>query len=222
MKKMTMLLLTSAIAVSLVACGESKPTEEEIIAALEEGTLTMEDAVEKEYVDQQWVDDYRAENSVPAADKAQSNMLADFETETMDGEVFTSDDLSPVTFIAFLNPNSQEAQTQYNVLVETYEDVVAGGSDVLVVNTTGEASELFDNAPFSIVSYNDSMKTGLGTLEEMVNEDGFTGSWNVNGSFMSAWYMTVDGDGFAETGTAMGEMVSEPAEDGAADMVAMG
>ena len=221
MKKMITLLLASVMTLSLVACGSSKPSEEEVIASIEAGTLTIEDAVEKGYVDEQWVEDYRAENSVEASKKSEANMLAAFETENLAGEAFTDDDLTPVTFIAFLNPNSEDAIAQYNILAETYDAVVATGADILIVNTTGEDSDLFADAKFEVVSYNDSMKTAMGTLVEMVNEDGFVGSWNVNNSFLSAWYMSVDADSFVETGKSMVDTLTQP-EQGADAMVPMG
>ena len=213
MKKIMTLLLISTMAVTFVACSSNKPSEEDVIAAIEAGTLTTEDAIDKGYVDEQWVEDYYAENSVPAMDKSSSNMLSAFETETLASEKFTNEDLSPVTFIAFLNPTSEDAKEQYKILLETYEDVVTNGGDILVVNTSNEASDLFDDATFNVVSYNESMKSALGNLSEMVNEDGFTGSWNVRGAFMSAWYMKVEADGFADTAKSMVESYGEPKSD---------
>ena len=221
MKKIITLLLISIIAVSFVACNHSQPTIEEVIASIEAGTLTMDDAVEKGYVDEQWVEDYYAKNSVPAMDKSQSNMISEFETETLSGEMFTNDDLSDVTFIAFLNPNSEDAKEQYDILLETYDKVVASGADILIVSTSDEGTELFEDAQIQVVSYNDSIKSALGSLTEMVNEDGFIGSWNVNGAFMSAWNMKIEADGFIKTGTSMVESYGEPQNDNN-DMQPMG
>ena len=222
MKKIITLLLICAIATSFVACGEKKPSEEDIIASIEAGTLTMDDALEKGYVDETWVEEYYAERSVPAMDKSQSNMLSAFETETLDSETFTNEDLSPVTFIAFVNPTSEDAITQYNILVQAYDEVVESGADILVVNTSNEATDLFKDAKFKVVSYNESVKSALGSLLEMVNEDGFTGSWNVNDAFMSAWYMAVDLESFAQTGKSMVDTYGTPQEDSDSTMKPMG
>ena len=200
MKNVIALLLASTIAVSLVACGQSKPTEDEVIAAIQAGTLTMQDAINKDYVDEQWAEDYYEASAVPAPDKAEAYMVDDFETETIDGEVFTKSDLSPVTFISFLNPSTDEGKAQYKALDETYDEVISSGGDILVVNVSNEDSDLFKHSKFKVVSYNDSLKTALGTLSDMVNEHGAMGSWNVNGSFLSTWYSIIDVVEFVDKG----------------------
>ena len=56
-------LLTAAagtvLALSLTACGEKQPSQEEVEQAIEAGTLTIEDALEKGWIDQAWVDAYQ-------------------------------------------------------------------------------------------------------------------------------------------------------------------
>ena len=213
MKKIITLGLILTIAASFVGCGENKPTEEEVLTSIEAGTLTMEDALEKGYVDEQWIENYYAENSVPMVSKSESNLFLDFETKTLDGQIFTQKDLEPVTFIAFLNPTSQDAKDQYKVLQESYDDVVSNGADILVINISEEESELFADAKFEVVGYNESIKEAMGTLVEMVKEDGFIGAWNVNGAFLSSWSTVIEGDGFIETGKSMVEMFHEPEQE---------
>ena len=213
MKKIIALLLTSTMAISLVACGQSKPTEEQVISAIQAGTLTMQDAIDKGYVDNQWAEDYYEASAVPAPDKAEAYMVDDFETETIDGEVFTKSDLSPVTFISFLNPSTEEGKAQYKALDETYDEVIASGGDILVVNVSDEDSDLFERAKFKVVSYNDSLKTALGTLSDMVNEHGAMGSWNVNGSFLSTWYSIIDVVEFVDKGKSFLEPNKQFTED---------
>ena len=223
MKKIMTLLLASTMAISLVACGQSQPTQAEVIVAIKDGTLTTQDAIDKGYVDEQWVEDYYEASAIPAPDKAEAYMVDDFETETIDGEVFTKSDLSPVTFISFLNPNTDEGKSQYKALDETYDEVISSGADILVVNVSNEYSDLFENAKFKVISYNDSLKTALGTLSDMVNEDGAMGSWNVNGSFLSTWYSIIDVVEFVEKGKSFLEADKQPTEDTDANtMIPMG
>ena len=72
-RKLAVLGLAAAMALSLAACGEKRPSQEDVEQSIEAGTLTIEDALDKGWVDQAWVDAYYEENSVPAASKTASD-----------------------------------------------------------------------------------------------------------------------------------------------------
>ena len=91
--------MAAALALSLTACGEKRPSQEEVEQAIEAGTLTIEDALDKGWIDQAWVDAYQEENSVPAASKMETNMVGDFTTTTLSGEEFTQEQLGDVVFL---------------------------------------------------------------------------------------------------------------------------
>ena len=61
--------LAAVMTLSLAACGEKAPSLEEVEQAIEAGTLTVEDALDKGWIDQTWVDNYIEANSVPAGIK---------------------------------------------------------------------------------------------------------------------------------------------------------
>ena len=198
MKKLMTTILAGAMILSLAACGSNKPSIEEVEQAIEDGTVTVTDALDKGLVDQAWVDAYEAEleaSSVAAADKTTANMIGEFETQTLGGETFTNENLSAVTYFAFINPNTDAGMDAYNVINETYDAVIEAGGDVLIVCTDDDTAALFADSKFPVVEYNDSMIAALGSLAEMVNLDGFSGSSNGNGSFLTAWYMAIDSDG---------------------------
>ena len=119
-RKLAMLGLAAAMALSLAACGEKRPSQEDVEQSIEAGTLTIEDALDKGWVDQAWVDAYYEENSVPAASKTESNMVGDFATTTLSGEAFTREQLGDVVFFAFLDPEAEGTQVFYNALAEGY------------------------------------------------------------------------------------------------------
>ena len=227
MKKTMTMLLSATLVLAMVGCGNNTPSEEDVRAAIDEGTLTIEDAFEKGYVDEAFVAQWEADieaNSVEAMDKTQANILGAFETTTLSGDAFTNEDLAPVTFIAFLNASSTEGITQYEILNDCYADVQAAGAEILVMSIGDTDKTLFEDAEMNVVHYNDSVTTALGSLYEMVNADGFVGSWNANDAFMSAWYMSIDADGFAETGLSMVESYGTPTteDESATTMVPMG
>lgn len=89
MKRLTAMFLMAACALSLAACGTQKPSLDEVKQAIAEGTVTLEDAVGKGWVTQEWADEYLEENSVPAADKGEAGAIGAFSTTTLSGDEFT-------------------------------------------------------------------------------------------------------------------------------------
>lgn len=72
MKRILSFFLAAVCLLSLAACGSKKPSLEEVEQALQAGTLTLEDAVGKGYVTQEWADEYIESRTVPAADKMEA------------------------------------------------------------------------------------------------------------------------------------------------------
>ena len=229
-RRLAALGMATVLSLSLTACGEKQPSQAEVEQAIEAGTLTIEDALDKGWIDQAWVDAYEEENSVPAASKMETNKVGDFTTETLSGETFTSDQLGTVVFFAFLDPSAEGTQTFYDALVAGYDGVVENGVDILVCSKSETGNEMFAEAPFPVVLYNDSLEAAVGGNSSMVEDEETpnTASWYVNGSFLSAWYSTVDGVELPESAAAFVEMSQDPAfgaeggSDGSAAMAPMG
>ena len=228
-RRLAALGLAAAMGLTLAACGEQQPSREEVEQAIEAGTLTIEDALDKGWIDQAWVDAYQEENSVPAASKMETNMVGDFTTTTLSGEDFTREQLGDVVFFAFLNPNAEGTQTFYDALAEGYDGVAENGADIVVCTKSESGNELFAEAPFPVILYNDSLKAAIGGNSGMVEDEETpnTASWYVNGSFLSAWYSSVDAEELPASAAAFVEMSREPAFEGgdgsgAAAMASMG
>lgn len=229
-RRLAALGLAAVLTLSLTACGEKQPSQEEVEQAIEAGTLTIEDALNKGWIDQAWVDAYYEENTVPAASKIEANVVGDFTTTTLSGEEFTREQLGDVVLFAFLDPNAEGTQAFYDALAAGYDGVVENGADIVVCTKSESGSELFAEAPFPVILYNDSLKAAIGGNSGMV-EDGEmpnAASWYVNGSFLSAWYSTVEGEDLPESAAAFVEM-SQNSEfqaggstDGGTSMAAMG
>ena len=86
-RRLAALGLAAAMGLTLAACGEQQPSREEVEQAIEAGTLTVEDALDKGWIDQAWVDAYQEENSVPAGSKMEANVVGDFTTTTLSGRL---------------------------------------------------------------------------------------------------------------------------------------
>jgi hypothetical protein len=105
--------------------------------------------------------------------------------------------------------------------------VTANGAGIVLCTKSEEGNELFADAPFPVILYNDSLKAAVGKNSGMIEDEEIpnTASWYVNGSFYSSWSLKVD----AEDAAAFVEMSqdkelsgADSADSGAAGMVPMG
>ena len=208
-RRIPAILMAALCALSLAACGQQQPSLEEVEQAIESGTLTIEDAVEKGYVTQEWADEYEAGKSVPAASKIDTGAFGDFTAATLSGEEFTKDQMGDVTLFAFLDPSDPDAAAFYQALVDGYEGVREAGADILVCTKGEEGNALFADAPFPVISYNDSLKAATETHRDMIEDLPNSASWCVSGSFLSAWYSTVEADNLADSAASFVEMQKE-------------
>lgn len=214
-------MLAGALALSLVlgatACGSKKPSLEEVEEAISSGRVTVEDALEKGWITQEWVDSYLEENSVDAADKIAFNALDPFSTPALDGSTYTLENLTGTSFFAFLDPEAEDCAAYYQALAAGYEGVKAAGADLVVAVKGDLKHPLFADAPFPVVSYNDSLEAALKQNVEMVADYSCIGVWMVNGSALSAWYTTVSAEGLSDDAVSYVQMAEDFSSDDSAD-----
>lgn len=220
MSKHVILAGALALCLTLSACGDKAPKQEEVEAAIRDGSLTVEDALNKGWIDQAWVDSYMEENSVPAADKMAVNRVGEFETQTAAGETFTNEDMADVAFVAFVDPEDEGAADFCQALTDGMEGVRAAGADILVCVKGDVNAELFSDVLFPVVSYNDSMQEALAQNDEMASGIPCTGVWYVDGSLISAWITRLSAEDLADSAASFAAMDQGSETDGG--MVAMG
>ncbi len=209
MKRLTAFFLAAVCALSLAACSSQEPSLDEVEKAISEGNITVEDALEKGWVTQKWADEYTKQQSVPAASKAEAGAIGEFTTTTLSDEEFSREQMADVVLFAFLNPTAPDAETFYQALVDSYESVKENGAEILVCTKNKDGNEIFENAPFPVIHYNDSLKTAAGNYSEMIEEEGNRASWCVNASFYSAWVSSVEAEKLADSAAAFVEMQKE-------------
>jgi len=209
MKKFAGAMMAVLCMISLTACGSKKPTLEEVEKSIAEGNVTVEDALEKEWVTQEWVENYYKERVVPASDKMVENTIGEFSTTTLSGEEFTKNDLSPVTFFAFMDASDKDAQSFYDELKKAYEGVKEKGGDIVVCNKNTDEVTLFEGAPFPVIEYNDSLKKATEKYTEMIEEIKNTGVWCLDGSFPSSWTMKINAENLIEEAEKNKEFLQE-------------
>lgn len=205
MKKL-LLIAVLAMSLTLAACGSKAPSLEEVEAAIRDGSVTVQDALDKGWVTQEWADSYWAENSVPAADKVAYNKVGEFETQTVEGDTFVNQDIPGTTFLVFLDPEDAGAADFYAELVNAVEEVRSAGADIVVCSKGDMKADLFQDAPFAVVEYNDSMKTALVQNDEMASGVPCVGVWYVNGSLISAWISQVDAEELVDSAASFAQM----------------
>lgn len=218
MKQKFILPIILTFCLTLSACGNKAPSLDEVEAAIRDGSVTIQDALDKGWITQEWADSYLEDNSVPAADKISINMVGDFETKTLDGNTFTNEDISNTAFLAFIDPDDAGASAFYDALLNAADDVQTAGASIVVCNKGSMDTTLFQNPPFPVIAYNDSMKTALAQNDAMASDLPCVGVWYVNGSLISAWNTQVDADELSDSATSFVTMSQntndEPTEDG--------
>ncbi|WP_195279582.1 hypothetical protein [Clostridium sp. J1101437_171009_A5] len=220
MKQNAILAGALALCLTLSACGSKAPSPEEVEAAIRDGSVTIEDALDKGWITQEWADSYLEERSVPAADKMAVNKVGAFETETLTGETYTGADLPDTAFLVFLDPEDPGAADFYTGLVDAVEDVRAAGADIVVCSKGDMDHELFQDAPFPVVAYNESMQEALAQNDEMASEIPCVGVWYVNGSLISAWTSQVEAEDLAASAPSFVAMAQEDDPSGEDGMAA--
>lgn len=209
MKRFAAIFLAAACALSLAACGNQKPSLDEVEKAISEGSVTVEDALEKGWITQEWADEYMQQQSVPAASKTEAGAIGEFATTTLSGEKFTREQMADVTLFVFLDPTDPDAKSFYQTLADSYNAVKENGAEILVCTKSEDGNELFQEAPFPVIYYNDSLKTAAGNHTEMIEGMPNTASWCVNTSFYSAWFSSVEADELADSASSFAEMQKE-------------
>lgn len=200
MKRFAAIFLVAVCTLSLAACGNQKPSLDEVEKAISEGNVTVEDALEKGWVTQEWADEYQEKNSVPASDKSTTYAVGEFTAQTISGTEFTRDDLKNATYIAFLDPTNEDTPNFYEEMCKAYDKVKELGGDMVACIKSEDTEGIFADAPFPVILYNDSLEKALpeGT-SDMLKELPNTGNWYANGYLCMAWTVVAEEDSFVDT-----------------------
>lgn len=222
MKKKMYGLLAAVMMTSLMTACASKPSEEDVRSALKNGTLTVEDAVDKGYVTDEWAAEYIEGQSVEAKDKFSVNLLGAFTTQDVTGAEFTFTPSDTPVLFAFADPEDGESLAKIQAIENDYEDIKAAGGDVILVLMGEKAPEELADGTIPTIFYTDDIKNQLGSNQEMIDGNPFSSSWNMKGSFITAWYRSLDQadlpqtakdllDAFGQEASGDGEEVLAPA-----------
>lgn len=182
-------LLMGAMMVSLAACGTQKPDLKEVETAISNGEVTIEDALDKGWITQDWVDEYLEASGHAAADKTISFAIDDFETTTISGENYRNKDIVNPTFWAFIDLDTEESKEWLEILKTSCPELHKKGAEFLVCVKNYTEDQTLENMPFPMILYNESLKNALDhmNMAEMVEELPNCGNWFANDYFASSW-----------------------------------
>lgn len=201
MKKIFWGVLSAALLTASLAGCASKPSETEILSALESGTLTTEDAMDKGYVTNEWVSEYLEETSIPASDKLSVNLMGAFKTKDKNGAEFSfAPSEMPILFL-FADPENSESLANIQRTETAYGDIQSAGGDVVLVLLGEDVPEALTDSQLPTIFYNEDIKNQLGSNQDMIDGNAFSASWNIKGSFITAWYRTLEKDNLPQTVT---------------------
>lgn len=112
---------------------------------------------------------------------------------------------------AFIDPSDPDAASFYQALVDGYEAVRENGAEIIVCIENEENIEMFAGAPFPVIHYNDSLKAATENHRDMIEDLPNSASWYVNGSFLSAWFSTVETEDLGDDAAAFAQIREEMA-----------
>lgn len=205
MKRFAIIIAAAACALALAACAPQTPSLDEVEKAVAEGNVTLEDALDKGWVSQEWVDAYLEEHSVAADDKVTDDALAGFNTETVEGGAFAKDDIQGVTFLTFIDPEVEEGRAFFHELAAASDAVRQNGASIVVCARGDQGNELFDGAPFPVIVYNDELRAALGESAEIAEAGPAIGVWYVDGAVISAWCTGISASDIEESAASFAE-----------------
>lgn len=188
-KRTVLLLLAGAMVLSLAGCFGA-PSEEKIIQALDDGTITVEDAKAKGWIDDDWIDDHF--KSVEASTKI--HQFDVFETTYLNGEEVSSSIISEEMCLVFFDTakdGTLEKLEVFNQIADIMRETGVPVLGIVMDEELATAQETLKYIKFPVIVYNDAMKSSLGKYEDIL-DDALTFVFTKDGGFYTAWNTNVD------------------------------
>ncbi|GEM_PF-3039017 len=177
-------ILTSLLIFSLAGCNSS-PSDEKIKAALENGTISVEDAKSKGWINDEWIKKYFK----PIHASSKIYLFEQFQTTYLDGTPTPKNVICGKMHVAFFNSKSAKAMEQIKILNSVYEDFRKYDIPVLGVvldeDLDGARTRLKD-VKFPLIVYNKEMKKSLEQYADFLKSD-YSSVWTKEGGFYTAW-----------------------------------
>lgn len=184
MKRKLILIISCLLVFSMAGCN-SKPSEEKIKAALDDGTITVEDAKDKGWIDDDWINAHYEKIDA----KSKIYLFDPFETTYLDGTPASSNIIEGKTCMVFFDTQGEKTLEKLKVFNDISEEMKAIGIPVIGIITDEDidaAKEKLTDITFPVIVYNDSMQQSLKNYDELIHSD-LVSIFTKEGGFYTAW-----------------------------------
>lgn len=184
MKRMMTILLSAMLVFSLVGCS-STPSDEKIKEALAEGRISIEDAMSKGWIDEEWIE----ANYKPVEGKSKIYLFEPFETTYLDGTPAASTIIEGTMCLVFFNTEQADTLEKLKAYNEVSDQMKELGVPILGIITDKDvaaAKEKLADIKFPVIVYNEAMLEVFEGHDEMIQQD-VVSVFTKDGGFYSAW-----------------------------------
>lgn len=184
MKKMMTIFLSAMLVFSLAGCSTT-PSDEKIKDALAEGTITVEDAKSRGWIDDEWIQ----ANYQPIEAKSKIYLFEPFETTYLDGTPASSSIIEGTMCLVFFNTEQPDTLEKLKVYNEVSDQMKEQGVPILGIITDKDvaaAREKLSDIKFPVIVYNEAMLAAFESHDEMIQQD-VASVFTKNGGIYTAW-----------------------------------
>lgn len=184
MKKMMTIFLSAMLVFSLAGCSTT-PSDEKIKDALAEGTITVEDAKSRGWIDDEWIN----ANYQPIEGKSKIYLFEPFETTYLDGTPASSLIIEGTMCLVFFNTEQPDTLEKLKVYNEVSDQMKEQGVPILGIITDKDvaaAREKLSDIKFPVIVYNEAMLAAFESHDEMIQQD-VASVFTKNGGIYTAW-----------------------------------
>lgn len=184
MRKLITVLLSVLLIFSFAGCSDT-PSDEKIKAALEEGTITIEDAKAKGWIDDAWVD----ANFEQIEAKSKIYLFDSFKTTYLDGTPASSELIEGKMCLVFFDTQKEDTLEKLNVYNDVYDELKSLGVPILGIITDKDVSaakEKLTDIKFPVIVYNEEMQASLKDYSNLIDAD-VVSIFTKEGGFYTAW-----------------------------------
>lgn len=194
-KKRCSLLMAGLIVVAMAGCSSS-PSEEEIMSALEKGTITVEDAKSKGWIDDAWIE----KHFEPVEAKSKIYLLDPFDTTYLDGTPASSQLIEGTMCLVFFNSTVDGSIDALKKISKISEQMKQLGVPVLAIITDHDVDAARASLPelkFPVIVYNEEMEKSFDFYKDLI-EDNVVSVFTKDGGIYSAWNSDCSAEGLLD------------------------
>lgn len=184
MKRMMTVLLAAMLMLSIAGCS-SAPSDDKIKDALATGTITIEDAKSKGWIDKEWIE----ANYKPIQAKSKIYLFEPFETTYLDGTPASSAIIEGTMCLVFFNTayaDTPEKLKAYNEVSDQMKELGVPILGIITDKDVAAAKEKLSDMKFPVIVYNEAMLKAFEGHDEMIKQD-VVSVFTKDGGFYTAW-----------------------------------